>query len=82
MNGVLKTQTSYLTVSKQSVDTGEGTVDPVLTLIEDIQSKLPAIFDVEEVAQKYPILYTDSMNTVLRQELIRYVTHSLCTPFN
>lgn len=71
MDGLLKTQTAFLIVTKQSLDVEEETLDPVLVLIEDIQSKLPGTFDMKEVILKYPILYTDSMNTVLRQELIR-----------
>jgi dynein heavy chain len=33
---------------------------------------LPKPFDVEEVYKKYPVLYEESMNTVLQQELIRF----------
>jgi len=32
---------------------------------------VPRVCELQVVA-KYPVLYTDSMNTVLRQELIRY----------
>jgi len=28
--------------------------------------------DCEQVIRRYPVIYTESMNTVLRQELIRY----------
>lgn len=35
-------------------------------------SKLPSDYNLETVMQKYPVMYEESMNTVLRQELIRY----------
>ncbi|XP_025152566.1 dynein heavy chain 3, axonemal [Harpegnathos saltator] len=44
----------------------------VSALAVDIQSKIPAPFDVKEVLKKYPILYMNSMNTVLYQELVKF----------
>ena len=38
----------------------------------DILSKAPPIFNLEQVADAYPTTYTESMNTVLQQECIRY----------
>ena len=37
-----------------------------------IESKTPAIIDLDEVSEKYPTEYTESMNTVLCQEIVRY----------
>ncbi|XP_017759468.1 PREDICTED: dynein heavy chain 3, axonemal [Eufriesea mexicana] len=44
----------------------------VYSLCDDISSKLQLQFDVLAVSKKYPVLYMNSMNTVLRQELIRF----------
>ena len=41
-------------------------------LSADILSKFPPPFDMEMVMNKYPVVYEESMNTVLRQELIRF----------
>ncbi|KAG7209677.1 hypothetical protein KM043_011323 [Ampulex compressa] len=51
----------------------EGDIDEmVLNLSNDILSKMPPQFDIVYVSEKYPVLYINSMNTVLRQELIRF----------
>ena len=34
--------------------------------------KLPKPFNLEDAALKHPIIYEESMNTVLTQEIIRY----------
>lgn len=38
----------------------------------DIAGKTPPAFDLEMVIEKYATEYTESMNTVLTQEVIRY----------
>ncbi len=37
-----------------------------------VLSKLPGTFDVEAIQMAYPVVYHESMNTVLAQECIRY----------
>uniref|UniRef100_A0A3P9BR68 Dynein heavy chain C-terminal domain-containing protein n=1 Tax=Maylandia zebra TaxID=106582 RepID=A0A3P9BR68_9CICH len=41
-------------------------------IVAGIVEKIPPPFDIEEVMGKYPVLYEESMNTVLIQEVIRY----------
>lgn len=44
----------------------------MLNLCLDISRRLPEPFDEEAAAEQYPVEYTNSMNSVLRQELIRF----------
>ena len=46
--------------------------DSILSLAADIAAKLPANYDMEYAQLKYPVLWEESMNTVLCQELIRF----------
>jgi len=41
-------------------------------LAADILSKAPGPFNLEKVSDAYPTMYSESMNTVLQQECIRY----------
>ncbi|XP_061847983.1 dynein axonemal heavy chain 3 [Colius striatus] len=61
-----------LTLPREAGGGGKSPQETVEDLAQDILSKLPSGFDVEEVMKLYPVLYEESMNTVLRQELIRF----------
>jgi len=61
-----------LTLPRQTGGTGRSPEDVIDDLANDVLSKLPADFNIEAVMKKYPVVYNESMNTVLRQELIRF----------
>ncbi|XP_063786085.1 dynein axonemal heavy chain 3-like [Pseudophryne corroboree] len=60
------------TLPKQTSRGGKSTSEVVHELIVDILSKIPEDFNMEEVKKLYPTQYTESMNTVLVHELLRY----------
>ncbi|KAM4037486.1 dynein axonemal heavy chain 3-like [Anomaloglossus baeobatrachus] len=60
------------TLPKQTSGGGKSTSEVVQELTVDILSKIPEDFNVEEVKRMYPIQYTESMNTVLVHELLRF----------
>ncbi|KAI3358460.1 hypothetical protein L3Q82_014895 [Scortum barcoo] len=66
-----------LTLPRQTGGGAKSPQEVVDELAEDILSKLPADFDIQMVIAKYPVMYEESMNTVLRQEIIRFnrLTH-------
>ncbi|XP_068431186.1 dynein axonemal heavy chain 3 isoform X2 [Clinocottus analis] len=61
-----------LTLPRQTGGGAKSPQEVVDELAEDILSKLPADFDLQIVMDKYPVKYEESMNTVLRQEIIRF----------
>ncbi|XP_040928837.1 dynein axonemal heavy chain 3 isoform X2 [Betta splendens] len=61
-----------LTLPRQAGGGAKSPQEVVDELAEDVLSKLPADFDTQMVNGKYPVMYEESMNTVLRQEVIRF----------
>ncbi|KAK5863728.1 hypothetical protein PBY51_000737 [Eleginops maclovinus] len=51
-----------------------GSDNTLYDIANDILTKLPANFDTEAALLKFPVLYEESMNTVLVQEMERYNT--------
>lgn len=51
---------------------GASAEDMIKEKIDNLLSKLPPDFDTKEASRKHPIIYEESMNTVLNQELIRF----------
>ncbi|XP_030747452.1 dynein heavy chain 3, axonemal isoform X2 [Sitophilus oryzae] len=65
--GVLLTQSQFTAGTG-----GDDSQEMVIDLANDILNKMPDVYNVEAVSKKYPVMYENSMNTVLRQELIRF----------
>ncbi|NXW95358.1 DYH3 protein, partial [Alopecoenas beccarii] len=61
-----------LTLPREAGGGGKSPQETVQDLAQDILSKLPSGFDMNHIMKIYPVLYEESMNTVLRQELIRF----------
>lgn len=62
--GTLLTQT-HIVAGGGGAEGGEG--GGIVDLTFDMMGRLPQLYDVAEVAEKYPVQYYNSMNTVLKQ---------------
>jgi len=51
---------------------GKSQEEILQDMAKSILDKLPANFDVDEASKKHPIMYNESLNTVLQQELLRF----------
>ncbi|KAG6557710.1 hypothetical protein Mapa_000475 [Marchantia paleacea] len=78
MNGTTLILSSLLLTSADAVSTGGGGAggggagEGVAAVVKDILKSLPPNFDIEASELKYPVLYEESMNTVLSQEMTRF----------
>ncbi|KAK9875370.1 hypothetical protein WA026_007765 [Henosepilachna vigintioctopunctata] len=66
LNSVLKAYGEGSTGGAEDID------KYLMILTSDILAKLPAVFDIETAKTKYPVVYNESMNTVLVQEMERF----------
>ena len=57
---------------RTSASTGKSSDELVSEILKTIEQYTPEVFDYEGVFKKYQTEYTESMNTVLIQEVIRY----------
>jgi len=60
------------TVGSSSGGGGAGPEAAVGAVAGDVLASMPKPYDVQQVQNKYPIMYEESMKTVLGQELSRY----------
>jgi len=65
-------ESMQLTASGTSGGGGKSDEEVVTELTKDILSRLPSNFDIERAESRYPVLYEESMNQVLCQEMLRY----------
>ncbi|CAI6353848.1 unnamed protein product [Macrosiphum euphorbiae] len=64
---------TILTQSQITAGVGDKDTDAkIAELASNIAKNIPDLFDIVEAKKKYPIKYEQSMNTVIRQELIRF----------
>jgi len=61
-----------ITLPRQASGEGQSPQDVITNLVEGILSKLPPNFSEEKAMNKYPVVYNESMNTVLLQEMKRF----------
>ena len=64
---------AVLSLLPRSLGEGGSSIETIIKeKTANILKRLPKPFDLDEVIKKLPIIYEESMNTVLQQELIRF----------
>lgn len=58
--------------SSGGTDDNDTTENALIAIASDILTKLPNNFDIEAATTKYPVMYAESMNTVIVQEMERF----------
>lgn len=63
---------TLLALQPRTAGGGISREDVVSKLATEIERQLPTVFDLEGILKKYPVMYEESMNTVLQQEAERF----------
>ncbi|CBY32415.1 unnamed protein product [Oikopleura dioica] len=63
---------TLLALQPRSAAGGISREDVVSKLASEIEEQLPPVFDLESILKNYPVMYEESMNTVLQQEAERF----------
>ena len=73
LSGTIRILENIISIQPKSSSAGGKTRDQIIMEIsQDLAGKTPPPFDLDLVIEKFPTEYTESMNTVLTQEVIRY----------
>lgn len=57
---------------RTSTGAGKSRDEVLKDIAVSLEEKTPPVIDFDDVLEKYPTEYNESMNTVLAQEVIRY----------
>jgi len=57
---------------RASAGAGASREDQIDAMAVDMMARVPGPYDMEPIMKAYPVTYSQSMNTVLQQEVIRY----------
>ncbi|GAB6032148.1 hypothetical protein CHUAL_010802 [Chamberlinius hualienensis] len=71
-DSLLLTLDSHFEVAGTSRAASKQGDDTMGNLLKSILEKLPENFNITEAERKFPVIYTDSMNNLLTQEMQRY----------
>lgn len=64
---------TLLALQPKSIGESAGEAeDQTFNVVQGILQQIPGMMDMEAIAEKYPVLYEESLNTVLVQEVIRF----------
>ncbi|KAL0205536.1 hypothetical protein P9112_000843 [Eukaryota sp. TZLM1-RC] len=72
LNETINLCNSLLVLQPRSSSSAGSSEDTTYNIISTILDNLHPLFDAELIAEKYPIKYEESMNSVLNQEVARY----------
>lgn len=63
---------TLLALQPRSASGGISREDVVSNIATEIMGQLPPVFNMESILKEYPVMYEESMNTVLQQEAERF----------
>ncbi|XP_063979949.1 dynein axonemal heavy chain 1-like [Diachasmimorpha longicaudata] len=66
--------TNLAALQPQSTEQSTGGKTTIRVVVDNLLTRVPALFDVKAIQERHPVLYGESLNTVLQLEAKRYNT--------